>query len=125
MGREQRANAARREAIGKVADQIAGHFVDRGRIIEIGFAAMIEQTYPDWQKMRKQQMDDLRCAFFGGAQHLFGSIMGILDPGEEPTEQDMKRMSLIAHELEAFVHEYKQRNGITDPDIGPEEQTKQ
>lgn len=125
MGREQRANAARREAIGKVADKTAGHFVDRGRIIEIGFAEMIRQTYPDWQSMPKQQLDDLRCAFFGGAQHLFGSIMGILDPGTEPTERDMRRMELIAHELEAFIAEYKQRHGITDPDIGPEEQTAQ
>ena len=60
-------------------------------------------------------------AFFGGAQHLFGSIMSILDPGHEPTERDMRRMDLIAHELEAFIHEFMQRNGITDPDIGPDE----
>lgn len=121
MGKQARANAARREAIGKAADAIAGHHVDRGKIIEIGFAAMIEATYPGWQKMPKQQLLDLRMAFFGGAQHLFGSIMGILDPGHEPTERDMRRMDLIAHELEAFIHEFKQRNGITDPDIGPDE----
>lgn len=125
MGREQRANAARREAIGKVADQIAGHFVDRGRIIEIGFAEMIRQAYPDWQNMPRHQLDDLRSAFFGGAQHLWGSIMGILDPGSEPTERDLRRMDLINHELEAFIEEYKQRHGITDPDIGPEKQTAQ
>lgn len=125
MGREARLNAERREAIGKVADQIAGHFVDRGKIIEIGFAAMVQQSYPDWKKMPKQQMDDLRTTFFAGAQHLWGSIFGILDPGSEPTEQDLRRMDLIHHELEAFIEEYKQRNGITDPDIGPAPQTKQ
>ena len=125
MGREQRANAERREAIGRIADKVAGHFIDRGKIIEMGFAALIQQAYPGWETMPKQQLDDLRCAFFGGAQHLFGSIMGTLDAGEEPTEQDMKRMSLIAHELEAFIEEYKQRHGITDPDIGPEKQTAQ
>jgi hypothetical protein len=68
---------------------------------------------------------ELRMAFFGGAQHLFGSIMGILDPGEEPTEQDMRRMDLISHELETFIVEFKQRHGINDPDIGPPQQTKQ
>lgn len=125
MGREQRANAKRRESIHRAADEIAGHFVDRGKVIEIGFAAMIEASYPDWQKMPKDQLHDLRMAFFGGAQHLFGSIMGILDPGTEPTEQDMRRMDLIAHELETFIIEFKQRHGITDPDIGPEPQTKQ
>jgi hypothetical protein len=125
MGREQRANAQRREAIGKVADKIAGHFVDRGRIIELGFAAMIEQSYPGWKTMSAEQRDQLRTAFFAGAQHLFGSIMGMLEPGTEPTEKDLRRMDMIAHELSAFIEEYKQRNGITDPDIGPEEQTKQ
>jgi hypothetical protein len=125
MGREKRANAARREAIGKVADELAGHFVDRGRVIEIGFASMIEATYPDWKNMPKQQMKELRMAFFGGAQHLFGSIMGILDPGSEPTERDLKRMDLISHELEAFIDEWKQVHGITDPDIGNAPQTKQ
>ena len=125
MGREQRANAERREAIGKIADQIAGHYIDRGKIIAMGFAELIRQTYPGWEKMSPQQLDDLRCAFFGGAQHLMGSIMGTLDPGSEPTEQDMRRMDLIHHELEAFIEEYKQRHGITDPDIGPEKQTAQ
>lgn len=125
MGREQRANATRRKTIGKAADQIAGHFIDRGKIIEVGFAALIQQTYPGWETMSKQQLDDLRCAFFGGAQHLLGSIMGTLDPGAEPTEKDLRRMDLIHHELEAFIEEYKQRHGITDPDIGPEKQTAQ
>lgn len=125
MGREARMNAERREAIGKIADAITGHYVDRGRLIEIGFAAMIQQAYPGWETMPKQQLDELRTAFFGGAQHLWGSIFGMLDPGSEPTEQDLRRMDLIAHELSAFIEEYKQRHGITDPDIGSEPQTKQ
>ena len=125
MGREQRANAARRERIGKIADAIAGEFVDRGKIIEIGFAAMIEVTYPDWKMMPPTQLKELRMAFFGGAQHLFGSIMGILDPGQEPTERDLRRMDLIAHELETFIDEWKQIHGVKDPDIGNSPQTKQ
>ena len=125
MGKQARANAARRERIGKIADAIAGHAVDRGRVIEMGFAAMIEATYPDWQTMPKDQRGDLRMAFFGGAQHLWGSIMGILDPGNEPTERDMRRMDLIAHELDAFISEFKQRHDITDPDIGSPPQTAQ
>lgn len=125
MGREARANAARREAIGQIADKIAGHYIDRGKIIELGFAALIRQAYPGWETMPKDQLDELRCAFFAGAQHLMGSIMGTLDPDSEPTERDMRRMSMIHHELEAFIEEYKQRHGITDPDIGPEQQTAQ
>lgn len=122
---QAKANAARREAIGKVADQLSGHFVDRGLVIEMGFASMISSGWPDWEKMPKEQLDELRMAFFGGAQHLWGSIMGILDPGAEPTERDMRRLTLIDHELAAFIHDYKRRHGITDPDIGPVEQTAQ
>ena len=116
MGKEARANAERREAIGKIADKLAGHSVDRGRLIELGFAAMVSMTYPDWEKMPKQQVDDLRCAFFGGAQHLWASIMGILDPGSEPTERDLRRMDLINHELSAFIEEYAKRHGVKSSD---------
>lgn len=125
MGKEARANAARREAIGKIAEQITGRAVDDGKIIEIGFAAMIQVAYPRWEDMPKDQIDQLRTAFFGGTQHLWGSIMNMLDPGSEPTARDLRRMDLINHELEAFVEEFKQRQGITDPDIGPEPQTRQ
>lgn len=125
MGGNGKINAERREAIGKVADALAGHFVDRGLIIQMGFAAMIEMTYPDWRNMPRQQVSELRMAFFGGAQHLFGSIIGMLDPGEEPIERDLRRMDLIDHELQAFIAEFKQQHGITDPDIGPTPQTAQ
>ena len=79
---------------------------------------MIEFAYPDWQKMPRENLDELRTVFFAGAQHLFGSVCNILSDEEEPTEQDMLRMSLIARELEAFIDEWKARHGITDPDIG-------
>jgi len=44
----------------------------------------------------------MRKAFFMGAQHLYASIMGILEPGAEPTDKDLDRMGLIHNELEAF-----------------------
>jgi len=125
MGGNGKINAQRREAIGVIADTLAGHYVDRGLIIAMGFAAMVEASYPEWRNMPKQQYDDLRAAFFCGAQHLFGSIMGILDSDQEPTERDVRRMNMIAHELDAFIAEYKQRHGISDPDIGPPPQTAQ
>lgn len=125
MGQEARANAERREAIGRIADAIAGASVDRGKVIEMGFASMIAATYPQYKDMPKEQLDDLRNAFFGGAQHLFASITGILDPGAEPTDRDLRRMDLINHELTTFIEEFKQRHGITDPDIGPPPETKQ
>jgi hypothetical protein len=51
----------------------------------------------------------MHYAFMAGAQHLFSSIMTILDPEAEPTERDLKRMDLIDQELEAFRKEMELR----------------
>lgn len=84
----------------RVLDAITRKLTDEGKLIEIG-----------WQGMRllvitpsasPVQIDEMRKAFFMGAQHLFASIMGILEPGAEPTEKDLDRMTLIHNELEAF-----------------------
>lgn len=119
MGREARANAERREQIHAVASAITGYAVDDGHLIALGFASMIQAMCPEWKNMPEAQRDDLRAAFFGGAQHLWGSIMNILDPGTELTARDLRRMELIHHELEAFIEDYKRRHGVTDPDLGP------
>jgi hypothetical protein len=51
----------------------------------------------------------MRWVFFAGAQHLFGSIMGIMDPGEEPTDADLRRMDQIDVELKTFIAEFKKK----------------
>ena len=40
-----------------------------------------------------------------GSQHLFSSIMNVLDPGEQETEADLRKMDLIDKELRAFARE--------------------
>jgi len=125
MGREQRANDARREVIRRIAERITGHYADKGEVIALGFASFIVATYDDYETMPETQLRQLRTAYFAGAQHLFASINTMLDDGDEPTAADMKRMDLINHELNAFVDELKQRLDITDPDVGPPAETKQ
>src|SRR5262245_8222617 len=125
MGREQRANDARREAIRRIAERVTGHFVDKGEVIALGFAAFIVAAYDDYETMPLDQLAQLRAAYFAGAQHLFASIGNMMDAGDEPTEADMRRMALINHELNAFVDELKQRLNVTDPDVGPPAETKQ
>lgn len=122
-----KANAVRREALAKIASEITGRFVDQGCIIELGFAAMLSTAFPDgkWKTIPREQVRQLRMAFFGGAQHLFGSLMTMLDDDREPTERDLRRMDLISHELDAFMLEFKQQHGIADPDIGPPAETEQ
>jgi hypothetical protein len=55
------------------------------------------------------QIDECRIAFMAGAQHLFGSIMAIMDPEAEPTEADLKKMDLIDRELRTFADEMRAR----------------
>ena len=124
MGREQRANERRRAAARKIVDAVTNAAVDDGKLIELGFRSLLAAAYPGWQdKMMQLQYDAIREAYFAGCQHLFASIMGGLDDGTEPTEADLKRMTLIEHELNGFIEEFKIRHGITDPDVGPSKST--
>jgi hypothetical protein len=87
----------------KLHDEIAKKLTDEGRLIEIGWATMNAFVLPP--DASPTQRAEMRKAFFCGAQHLYASIMGILEPGAEPTDKDLERMSLIHHELEAFRKE--------------------
>ncbi|WP_046869338.1 hypothetical protein [Microvirga massiliensis] len=80
---------------------------DKGRVIEAGWVALRALAIP--QEASEQQVQDMRAAYMSGAQHLFASIMGILDPGEEPTDADLRRMDLIDKELRDFAREWELR----------------
>lgn len=77
---------------------------DRGQLIEAGWLGLRIAAVP--ADAPPVQLDEMRNAFFAGAQHLFSSIMGVLDAGEEITEQDLQRMSNIQAELDLFIAEY-------------------
>lgn len=53
------------------------------------------------------QHREMRKAFYAGAQHLFASILTILSPGADPTEEDLRYMDGLHKELQAFVDEMK------------------
>lgn len=79
---------------------ITKELTDKGKLVEAGFAAfrhfvIAKDAPPD-------QVREMRLAFMAGAEHLFSSIMGILDPGEDPTAKDLARMDLIHTEIEAW-----------------------
>jgi hypothetical protein len=61
-----------------------------------------------------EQLEQLRQTFFAGAQHLYTSIMRVLDPGDEPTDSDLSRMGLIDAELKAFIEDFQLRHIKTD-----------
>ena len=88
-------------------DRLCAALVDQGRLIEAGWeglrlTAVAVDAPPN-------QLDEMRLAFFAGAQHLFASIMGILEPDAEPTETDLRRMDAIDKELKRFIEEFKLR----------------
>ena len=81
-------------------DRLARELTDRGHLIEAGWVGLRLAAIP--ADAGEIQVAEMRKAFMAGAQHLFASIMGILEPDQEPTEKDLERMDLIAAELEAF-----------------------
>jgi hypothetical protein len=82
-------------------------FVDQGKLIEAGFVGLQYGVMdPDAPPI---QIEEMRFAFFAGAQHLFASILGILEPGAEATENDIARLTLIQKELDAFYEVIKDK----------------
>lgn len=86
----------------RFVDDLTKEWADQGKVLQGGWAAfeyLILQGAPDIQR------EEMRKAYFAGAQHLFASIMTVLDPGDEPTDQDLVRMEMISKELAAFEME--------------------
>lgn len=76
------------------------------KYIEKGWEGYRKLLPPDASPI---QIKETRQAFYGGAAILFEAIMRMLDPGEDPTEQDMQRMSDIQAELSEFGQKLDQR----------------
>lgn len=49
------------------------------------------------------QVEETRRAFYAGAATLFGTIMDLLEPGAEATENDLQAMDEIARELAEYT----------------------
>lgn len=84
----------------KLLDEITRKLTDDGKLIEVGWEAMRLLCLP--LDASPTQISEMRKAFFMGAQHLYASIMAVMDADREPTLDDMRRMELIHNELEAF-----------------------
>jgi len=93
-------------------EKLSQELADSGKLIEAGWIglriAAVPKDAPDIQ------LNEMRAAFFAGAAHLFSSIMTILDPGEEPTEKDLDRLSLIKSELYLFIADFQMKHIPTE-----------
>ena len=73
---------------------------DEGKLIEAGWISLRLHAIPP--NAPASQLHEMRLAFMAGAQYLFASMIGMLDPEPSETPDDMKRMDLINQELDAF-----------------------
>ena len=80
--------------------QLTRELMDQGKLIEAGWVSLRLAAIP--LDAPAIQLEEMRKAYFAGAQHLHASLMTGLEEGTEPTDADMRRMSLIAAELEEF-----------------------
>ncbi|TYL87472.1 hypothetical protein [Bradyrhizobium cytisi] len=92
-----------RKEIEQLAAEISKQLADEGKLIEAGWAGYRMLVLPP--DAPSIQVEECRLAFMAGSQHLFSSIMTILDPGEQETEADLRKMDLIDKELRAFGRE--------------------
>lgn len=84
--------------------------VDKGKLIESGWVGLRLAAIPE--EAGKLQLEEMRNAFFAGAQHLFASIMDVLDDDREPTAADLARMGLIQSELDVFIRDFSKKHDL-------------
>ena len=86
-------------------ERLTKELADKGLLVESGWVGyrllVMSPSAPP------VQLDECRMAFMAGAQHLFSSIMNMLDPGVEPTDADERKMELIHNELQTFAKEFE------------------
>lgn len=100
------ADSDRRKA---AMERIARELMDQGLIVEGGWQMFrLIALAPD---APTSEQDRCKEAFFSGAQHLFGAIMSALEPGDEPTDPDLRRMDQIHLELEVFGNQLRLKYG--------------
>jgi hypothetical protein len=81
-----------------VVEAILKRMANEGRLIEGGWLSFLEFVPPN---TTAQQVNLLKLAYYCCAEHLFNSIMTIMDEDREPTENDLKKMSLLQKEISA------------------------
>lgn len=73
---------------------------------------MIEEEFKKFSKacfrdVNEQSYTDLRRTFYAGASALFFLFMSVLDPGEEPTENDLAKVTALHNEIIQFNEDVK------------------
>lgn len=92
-------------------NELARNLTQQGKLIEAGWIGMrLACIAPNAPQI---QLDEMRMAFFAGAQHLLGSLNNMLDPEADVTDADLARMESIDRELRTFITEFEKKHGLT------------
>lgn len=93
-------------------ENIVKDLSDKGKIMEAGFLSFrLVCIAPDAPAM---QLREMRIAFMAGAQHLWSSIMSMLGPEAEPTDEELEVLTKISNELAALRKEFGARDDRTE-----------
>lgn len=87
--------------LNNVTRQLSINLTNEGKLIEAGWVAFEQFVLP--KDAGAAQRRDMRAAFFAGAQHLFASVITIMDEDREPTDADLHKMDMISAELDNFI----------------------
>lgn len=89
----------------QIVDALIREFTDKGKLVELGWLAMRKHKVP--HTATPAQIREMRLCYMAGAQHIFASMMQMMDEDREPTANDMARMGSIHMELEQIAKELK------------------
>src|SRR5215467_11539981 len=83
-----------RRTIADLANAITADLVDKGLAVAGGWAAYRLLVLP--RNASPIQVHECRLAFYSGAQHVFATMVNMLDhSGDEPTARDLRRMDSL------------------------------
>jgi hypothetical protein len=82
-------------------ERLTRELADKGKLIEAGWIGLRLAAIP--HDAPAIQLEEMHEAYMAGAQHLWASIITMLDPGVDPTDADLRKMDLIANELDAYA----------------------
>ena len=81
--------------------------MDEGKLIEAGFVLFANSVIS--KDAPPVQYSEMRLAFMAGAEHIFSSILNVLEEGDEPTDADMRRMELVQGEIDEWRAKLSER----------------
>ena len=100
MGEAKRRQAMSAQQFHELIVGVTRGLAGEGKLIAAGWYGFA--THAMQHDVSDAQRHDMCVAFFAGADHLFCSIMSMLDPGSEETAGDLQRMEAIHDELQQF-----------------------